>query len=200
MELARLDGQVDRNTKKESPAPSTESTQSTQGAERASLLFSETNRCAERSTDSIPKSEYLYDEVKQAKDTCSETSRLDRARENEPIGSMQITDVDTKDKIQLSEFSKEDASSTGDYNNRRSPDRMGCHTVYNFFYPDTAGYYQKVRSMDSENVARFQQETGTCGYPQGFGGFSPNNTSQQMNVCSNLNRQHDSVLQYQPPS
>jgi hypothetical protein len=70
MELAQLDGQVDRNMKKESPAPSTKSTQN---AERASTLLSETHRSAERSTDSISESEYLHDEVKQAKDPCRET-------------------------------------------------------------------------------------------------------------------------------
>jgi hypothetical protein len=119
---------------------------------------------------------------------------------DESFGLVPIIDFDTMDQIQSSEVTKEDASSTGDYNNRRSPDRMGCYTVYNFFYPDPAGYYQKVRSLDSENVARFQQQTGTCGYPQGFGGFRPNNMSQQMKIYSDSNRQHDSVLQYQPPS
>jgi hypothetical protein len=89
MELARLDGQVNGNTKKESPAPSMKSMQtSTQGAECVSSLFSETNRCAECKTDTIPKSESLHDEVKQAKDPCCEETRLERARENEPIGSM----------------------------------------------------------------------------------------------------------------
>jgi hypothetical protein len=86
MELARLDDQVDGNTKKESPAPSMKSTQtSTQGAECASSLSSETHRSAEHSTDSISESKSLHDEVKQAKDPCRETSRMGRVRKNEPF-------------------------------------------------------------------------------------------------------------------
>jgi hypothetical protein len=84
MELARLDGQVDRNMKKESPAFFMKGTQtSTQSAERASSLISETHRCAECIMDSISESESLYDEVKQAKDPCCETSRMERIRKDE---------------------------------------------------------------------------------------------------------------------
>jgi hypothetical protein len=175
MELARLDGQIDRNTTKESSASSAKSTQtSTQSAERANSLVSETHWCAERSTDSIPESESIYDEVKQAKDPCRKTSRMERVRENEPFGSMQITDMDTMDQIQSSELIKEVASSTGDNNNGCYPTGMGSYTIFNFFYPDTAGYYQKVHSINANNIACFQQQTGTCGYPQSFGGFCPN--------------------------
>jgi hypothetical protein len=77
---------------------------------------------------------------------------------------------------------------------------MGSNTIYNFFYPDTAGYYQKVRSMDANNVKCFQQQTGTCGYSQSFGGFCPNYSFQQMEHYPDPYGQHNSLLQYQPPS
>jgi hypothetical protein len=69
------------------------------------------------------------------------------------------------DKIQLSELIKETASSTGDNNNRCCPNGMESNTIFNIFYPDPAGYYQKVPSMDANYVTCFQQQTGTCGYP-----------------------------------
>jgi hypothetical protein len=77
MELARLDRQVNRNTKKESSS-STESTQtSTQSAERSSTLSSKPHRRVKCGTDSISESESFYDEVKQAKDLCREVSRME---------------------------------------------------------------------------------------------------------------------------
>jgi hypothetical protein len=110
---------------------------STQSAERASSLLSETHRSAEHNTDTIPESEFLYDEVKQAKDPCRETSRVERVRENKPFGSVQLQT-----------------------------------------------WTQWIKS----------------GYPQNFGGLCPNYTFQQMEHYPNPYGQHDSVLQFQPPS
>jgi hypothetical protein len=59
------------------------------------------------------------------------------------------------DQIQSSELINETASSTGDNNNRCSPNGMGSNTIINIFYQDATGYYQKVRSLDANNATGF---------------------------------------------
>jgi hypothetical protein len=187
MELDRLDGQVNENTKKESSSSFKEITPtSTQSAESSSTLSSKTHRSVKCGTDSISESESLHDEVKQAKDPCREMSWMERFCKDESFSPVQITDLDTIDQIQSSELVKETSSTTGENNNGCYPNGMGSNTIINIFYPDASGKYQKVGSMDAKDVTSFQQKTGTSGYPQSFGGFPPI-------ICSN-NRETIQIL------
>jgi hypothetical protein len=55
-----------------------------------------------------------------------------------------------------------------------APTGWGSNTIINFFYPDASGNYEKVQSLDANNVTSFQQKAGNCCYPQSFGLEGPN--------------------------
>jgi hypothetical protein len=173
---------------------------STQSVERSSTLSSKTHRIVKCGTDSISENESFHDEVKQAKDPCRETSQMERFRKDESFSPVRITDLDTMDQIESPQLIKETASSTGDNNNGCGPNGMGNNTIINIFYPDASRNYQKVQSLDTNNVAGYQQQAAISGYPQSFGGFCPNYSFQQMEHYPDPYGQYNSLLQYQPPS